>query len=95
MEQLIGSRTAIRQVVEMKIETDVRSLLPDIHVPTLVIHFAGDFAVPIRLGRFIADNLPNAEFMEVDGVDHGDLSQSPEAIERTRRFCEEIERNKE
>jgi pimeloyl-ACP methyl ester carboxylesterase len=90
MEQLIGSRTAIRQVVEMMIETDVRSLLPDIHVPTLVIHFAGDLAVPIRLGRYIADNLPNAEFMEVDGVDHGDLSQSPEAVERTRKFCEEI-----
>jgi len=92
MEQLIGSRTAIRQVVEMMIGTDVRPLLPDIHVPTLVIHFAGDLAVPIRLGRFIADNLPNAEFMEVDGVDHGDLSQSAEAIERTRRFCEDIER---
>jgi len=91
MEQLIGSRAAIQQIVEMMIETDVRSLLPDIRVPTLVIHFAGDLAVPIRLGRFVAENLPNAEFMEVNGVDHGDLSQSPEAIERTRRFCEEIE----
>jgi pimeloyl-ACP methyl ester carboxylesterase len=91
MEQLIGSRAAIRQVVDMMIETDVRSLLPGILVPTLVIHFAGDLAVPIRLGRFVAENLPNAEFMEVNGVDHGDLSQSPDAIERTRRFCEEIE----
>ena len=89
MEHLIGPRSAIRQVVEMMIETDLRPILPDIRVPTLVIHFAGDLAVPIRLGRFLAENIPNAEFMEVNGVDHGDLSQSPEAIERIRRFCEE------
>ncbi len=91
VEQLIGSRSAIRQVVKMMIETDVRPLLADIRVPTLVIHFAGDLAVPIRLGRFVAENIPNAEFMEVNAVDHGDLSQSPEAVERIRRFCEEIE----
>jgi len=91
MEQLIGSRAAIRQFVEMMVETDVRPLLPDIRVPTLVIHFAGDLAVPIRLGRFVAENLPNAEFLEVNAVDHADLSQSPEAIERIKRFCDEIE----
>lgn len=91
MEQLIGSRAAIQQVVEMMVETDVRPLLPDIRVPTLVIHFAGDLAIPIRLGRFVAENLPNAEFLEVNAVDHADLSQSPEAIERIRRFCEAIE----
>jgi len=30
--------------------------------------------------------------MEVDGVDHGDLSQSVEVIEWTRKFCADIER---
>ena len=91
MEQLIGSRAAIQQVVAMMVEMDVRPLLPDVRVPTLVIHFAGDLAIPIRLGRFVAENLPNAEFLEVNAVDHADLSQAPEAIERIRRFCEEIE----
>jgi pimeloyl-ACP methyl ester carboxylesterase len=91
VERLIGSRTTIRQVVEMMIETDVRRLLPDINVPTLVIHFSGDLAIPIRLGRFVAENIPNAEFMEVNAVDHGDVSQSREAIERIRTFCEDIE----
>lgn len=93
VERLIGSRTTIRQVIDMMIETDVRHLLPKITVPTLVIHFAGDLAIPIRLGRFVAENIPNAEFLEVNAVDHGDVSQSPEAIERIKVFCENIESN--
>ncbi len=90
MEQLIGSRGAVRQVLEMMINTDVRSLLSEITVPTLVIHFSGDLAIPIRLGRYIAENIPSAEFMEVPGVDHVDLSQSAEAVARVRSFCEAI-----
>lgn len=89
-EHLIGTRTAIRQLVEMMLETDVRPLLPEIRVPTLVVHFTGDLAVPIRLGRALADAIPNAEFMEVNAVDHADLSQSPEAIARIREFCERV-----
>ena len=91
MERLIGSPEAIQQVVEMMVETDVRPLLPEIRVPTLVVHFAGDLAVPIRLGRYLAENIPGAEFMEVNAVDHGDLSQSPEALARVKRFCLEVE----
>jgi pimeloyl-ACP methyl ester carboxylesterase len=87
-EKLIGTRSAIRQVVEMMVETDVRPLLPLIRVPTLVVHFSGDLAVPIRLGRALAEGLPNAEFAEVNAVDHADLSQTNEAIDRVREFCE-------
>ena len=89
-ERLIGNRTAIRQIVEMMIETDIRDLLPGIRVPALVIHFSGDLAVPIRLGRSLAEGLPSAEFVEVNAVDHADLSQSPEAIDRIREFCNRL-----
>jgi pimeloyl-ACP methyl ester carboxylesterase len=89
-ERTIATRDATRGLVNMMIETDVRPLLPHIQVPALVVHYAGDLAVPIRLGRALAEGLPNAEFMEINAVDHGDLSHSPEAIERIRTFCEEI-----
>jgi len=89
-EKLIGTRTAMRQLVAMMIETDVRSILPEIRVPTLVVHFSGDLAVPVRMGRAIADAMPNAEFLEVNGVDHADLSTSPEAVARVRAFCAEV-----
>lgn len=92
MERLMGSRATLRQLVEMMAEIDVRALLPDIRVPTLVVHFSGDLAIPIRLGRYLAENIPDAEFLEVNAVDHADLSQSPQAIERIRGFCEDIAR---
>jgi pimeloyl-ACP methyl ester carboxylesterase len=89
-EKLISTRHAIKQLVTFMKEVDVRPLLPAIHCPCLVIHYAGDMAVPIRLGRALAEGLPNAEFLEINAVDHADLSQSPEAIERIRLFVEEV-----
>ena len=89
-ENLISSRDAIGQIVEMMIGTDVRPLLPEIQLPTLVIHFTGDLAVPIRLGRYLAEHLPNAEFLEVNASDHVDIAQSPEAVARIREFCERV-----
>jgi len=90
MERLISNRTAVRQLVGMMIETDVRPILGEILTPTLVVHFAGDLAVPIRLGRALAAGVPNAEFLEVNAVDHADLSRSPAAVERVRAFCERV-----
>ncbi len=87
MERLIGTRDTIRQLIAMMIETDVRALLPQLRMPALVLHFTGDLAIPIRLGRALAAGLPCAEFVEVNAVDHADLAQSPEAIEHIRRFC--------
>lgn len=88
MEQLIASRETARQLTETMIATDLRSILGEIPCPALVLHFAGDLAVPIRLGRALAEGLPDAEFVEVNSVDHADIAQSPEAIERIRAFCE-------
>ncbi|MFT4825268.1 MAG: pimeloyl-ACP methyl ester carboxylesterase [Halioglobus sp.] len=87
-ERLIATRQSVRQLVDFFKLTDVRDLLPNIHCPTLVIHFTGDMAVPMRLGRAVADAIPNAEFFEVAGTDHADLSQSPEAVARVRQFAD-------
>ena len=92
-EALIASRDSMIQNVRMMLETDVRPLLPHIRVPTLVIHFTGDLAVPLRLGRAMAAAIPDAEFLEVAGTDHVDLSQAPEAVARVRRFCDEVLRS--
>ena len=88
-EKLISSRDSIGQLVEMMIETDMRPILPGIHTPTLVIHFTGDLAIPVRMGRDLAERLPNAEFLEVNGTNHVDLAHSPEACARVKSFCEE------
>lgn len=86
-EKLVSTRSSIRQLVAYMKETDVRNLLPNIQCPSLVIHFSGDLAVPSRMGRALAESLPNAEFLEVGGVDHADLTQSSEAVARFREFA--------
>jgi class 3 adenylate cyclase len=61
---------------------DVRSVLPSIRVPTLVIHKAGDPAE----SRFVADQIPGAEFIQLEDTDMapfaGDVEAVPQAVER-------------
>jgi len=54
----------------MALETDVRHLLPAVHVPTLVLHQRGDRAVSVRGGRWLAEQIPDARFVELPGIDH-------------------------
>ncbi len=49
---------------------DVRPILPTVHVPTLVLHAAGDQMALVDEGRYIAERIPGAKFVEIDGVDH-------------------------
>jgi hypothetical protein len=61
----------------------VRSVLPAITVPTLVLHITGDPLVPVELGRWLADHIPSAEFVEFEGAFHGDWNTKglfPEAV---------------
>jgi pimeloyl-ACP methyl ester carboxylesterase len=48
----------------------VRSLLPRIRTPTLVLHRRGDRAVRIEAGRHLGDAIPGARFVALDGKDH-------------------------
>jgi class 3 adenylate cyclase len=51
-------------------EIDVRDVLGAIAVPTLVLHRTGDLIARIAGGRYIADLVPGARFIELDGSDH-------------------------
>ena len=87
IEKIIAGPQGMAQVFDQMIECDVRGLLDQIRVPTLVVHFSGDLAIPIRLGRLLADRIANAEFVEMNAVDHADLARSPEAMDRIEEFC--------
>ncbi|MFT3937228.1 alpha/beta fold hydrolase [Rhodopseudomonas sp.] len=51
-------------------DADVLELLPQLTVPTLVLHRRGDRAVRIAAGRDMAARIAGAEFVELDGDDH-------------------------
>ena len=69
-ERLAVSPGAARVLVKMLLDTDVRGVLPTIQVPTLVVHRAGDRVTPVGGGRYIAEQIPGAKYVELAGIDH-------------------------
>jgi class 3 adenylate cyclase len=51
-------------------EIDVTDVLPTLRVPTLVLHRAADTAVPAEGGRALAEGIPGARYVELQGNDH-------------------------
>lgn len=65
---------------------DVRDLLPQVTVPTLVMHVRGDRVQPIEAGRQMAAGIPGARFVSLPGQNHMFLQYEPAAD----RFFEEL-----
>ena len=57
--------------VENDPDRDLRPLLSRVTVPTLVIHGEEDRLNPLELGRYIADQIPGAQFYAFPGRGHG------------------------
>jgi class 3 adenylate cyclase len=66
-ERLAGSPGAIRNLIAWVAATDVRTALPAIQAPTLVLHTTDDPMVPLGVGRDLADAIPGARFAELAG----------------------------
>ena len=62
-----GAAVALTQ---MNAEIDVRNVLPSIRVPSLVIHRTDDRCLKVEEGRFVAERIPGAKFVELPGNDH-------------------------
>jgi class 3 adenylate cyclase len=69
-ERAAGTPNAMRQMVEMDRQIDIRHVLTSVSAPTLVLHRAGDRVVPVEHGRYYARKIPNAKFVELSGDDH-------------------------
>jgi pimeloyl-ACP methyl ester carboxylesterase len=54
----------------MLLEVDVRHVLAAIHVPALVIHRRDDRWIRVGHGRFLAEHIPGAKYVELDGSEH-------------------------
>ena len=69
-ERLSASPTAAIALARMNAQIDVRNVLGSIRVPTLVIHRTDDARVKLAGGRYLADKIPGARFIEIPGRDH-------------------------
>lgn len=72
--------TSAENAVKMRLVSDymnIVDLLPQVKVPTLVLHCRGDAVQPFEEGRRIAAGIPGARFVALDGNNHLILEQDP------------------
>jgi class 3 adenylate cyclase/pimeloyl-ACP methyl ester carboxylesterase len=69
-ERLVASPGAFIELAAILGQIDVRSALPFVQAPTLVLHRTGDRIVDVGQGRYVADRIPGARFVELPGEDH-------------------------
>jgi class 3 adenylate cyclase len=70
LERQSASPAAAIAMLCMNKDIDVSHVLPTIRVPTLVLHRTGDLTVSVDQGRYLANHLPGAKYIEMTGHDH-------------------------
>lgn len=65
-----ASPAAAVALTRMNSEIDIRAVLPSVRVPTLVLHRSGDACLRVQEGRYLAEHIPGAKFVELPGDDH-------------------------
>jgi class 3 adenylate cyclase len=83
--RLRGGPNQIGDLVRATFEQDVRTLLPAISVPTLVLHREANRWIEVGAGRYMAEHIPAATFVLLPGDDHmffvGDTDAVADEIE--------------
>jgi class 3 adenylate cyclase len=70
LERLAASPSTIKTIFDLIGEFDVRDILPSIRVPTLVLHRRGDTFINLEHSRFMAERIPDARLVELEGGDN-------------------------
>lgn len=70
LERTAMSPGALIALTRMNAEIDARHVLDAIRVPTLVLHRTDDRVARVEHGRYIAERVPGAKYVELPGQDH-------------------------
>ena len=85
-ERLGGGPGEAAAVYRMFMHTDLVAVLPTIQAPTLVVRRRGDRHVRDGHGRLVAERIPDARLVELDGADNvwcsGDVDALIDEVER-------------
>jgi pimeloyl-ACP methyl ester carboxylesterase len=84
-QRMGASPGAVAMLARMNRDLDIRSILPAVQVPTLVIHRRDDRNIPVEQARLIARLIPGARLAELPGNAHfmfaGDMDAIADEIE--------------
>jgi pimeloyl-ACP methyl ester carboxylesterase len=68
--RMSASPGAAEALTRMNGPIDVRHVLPVVQVPTLILHRSGDRSLPVDGARYMAEHIPGASYVELEGDDH-------------------------
>ena len=82
----VATPSQLKASVGRTLVLDARESLAAVEVPTLVMHRANYLMIPAAQGRYMAEQIPNADYLELPGADGPLYWEEPEmslaAIER-------------
>src|ERR1700752_2577534 len=67
MERLAASPRTFALMMPLLVEMDVRAVLPTVRVPTIVVQHAHDPLITPAMGKYVADHIPGAKYVELPG----------------------------
>jgi class 3 adenylate cyclase/pimeloyl-ACP methyl ester carboxylesterase len=66
-ERLAASPATLALMMPLLVELDVRAVLPTVRVPTLVLQQYDNVVIPPAKGKYIAEHIPDAKYVELPG----------------------------
>jgi class 3 adenylate cyclase/pimeloyl-ACP methyl ester carboxylesterase len=67
--RLSASPAVSTRMYQWVLQVDVRSVLPSIQAPTLILHRAENRHYRVPMGRYLAEHIPGAKYVELPGAD--------------------------
>jgi len=65
-----ASPATARALTRTRFQSDLRPVLPAIQAPTLIVHRKDNRAVLVGHGRYLAEHIPSAKYVELPGDEH-------------------------
>jgi class 3 adenylate cyclase len=78
--RMSASPGAAAALTRMNYEIDIRSVLPVIRVPSLILHASGDRTTNVGASRYLAERIPGAKLVELPSDDHLPWGADSDAI---------------
>jgi pimeloyl-ACP methyl ester carboxylesterase/class 3 adenylate cyclase len=74
------------EIIRLNMDVDIRAVLPSIRVPPLVIHCTDD-VIPVEGARWLAEQIPDAQFVELPGDEHWPWITNPDpGVDEVEQF---------
>jgi class 3 adenylate cyclase len=77
----------------MNSSIDIRHVLPVVQAPTLVLHRTGDTDSHVEEGRYIAERIPGARFVELEGDEHLPWIDGDQILDEVEEFLTGVRRS--